>query len=169
MWVNERPQHVLTGRQRHDGLAVRQVLLYRLYDRGGIVNPTLHAPDFADRVARLVLDRLVPGHPTYPRHRSTVNISLVAPGLAQDEIRLSHDVRLRSAVLWFHGSVALWCIPQGPHFCRFDPIRYPACRQSQLLSTASPQKTKILRKLFFFCHPSVFVFFTYDLPTLTED
>ena len=112
MWVNERPQHVLTGRQRHDGLAVRQVLLYRLYDRGGIVNPTLHEPDFTVRVARLVLDRLVPWHPTYPRHRSTVNISRVAPGLAQDEIRLSHDVGLRSAVLWSHGSVALWCIPR---------------------------------------------------------
>ena len=167
MWVNERPQHVLTGRQRHDGLAVRQVLLYRLYDRGGIENPTLHAPDFADRVARLVLDRLVPGHPTYPRHRSTVNISRVAPGLAQDEIRLSNDVGLRSAVLWSHGSVALWCIPQGPHFCRFDPIRYPALVSITLYSPA--KKNQILRKLFFFCHPSVFLFSSYDLPTLTED
>ena len=167
MWVNERPQHVLTGRQRHDGLAVRQVLLYRPYDRGGIVNPTLHAPDFAVRVARLVLDRLVSGHPTYPRHRSTVNISRVAPGFAQDEIRLFHDVGLRSAVLWSHGSVALWCIPQGPHFCRFDHIRYPASVSITLYSPA--KKNQILRKLLFFCHPSVFVFFTYDLPTLTED
>ena len=169
MWVNERPQHVLTGRQRHDGLAVRQVLLYRLYDRGGIVNPTLHAPDFAVRVTRLVLDRLAPGHPTYPRHRSTVNISLVAPGLAQDEIRLSHDVRLRSAVLWFHGSVALWCIPQGPHFCRFDPIRYPACRQSQLLSTVPPKQNKFSGNFFSSVIRHFSSFPAYDLPTVTEE